>query len=431
MSGFAWSNSITYAFPDSRNDYAAKYGEETKKDFGQISAEQKAVVRANLDIEDGNAANDGFSVEGFTRLKVDQGSENNATIRYADSNAANPTAYAYYPSSGGTGRGGDVWFGDFSQYNNPSPGNYAYATILHETGHALGLKHAHDASKFDRIQTELKGKYNSLEYSVMTYHSYAGHSGNNGYVNEDYGYPQTYMMADISGLQHMYGADYTTNSGNTVYSWDAESGDTQVNGAVAIDMKSGANRIFATIWDGGGNDTYDLSSYSNRVVVDLRAGAGSVFSHQQLADLDAWGGHNASANIYNALLFKGDTRSLIENAIGGAGDDRLMGNSIANFLNGNAGDDVLRGDKGNDTYHGGIGADIFIFGRGSGTDTIDDFTHARDQINLSSFNLDDFAELQGLLHSVGGNVEITFASGDKLVLQGISLASLTEVDFIL
>ena len=65
-------------------------------------------------------------------------------------------------------------------------------------------------------------------------------------------------MADIAALQHMYGADFSTNGGNTVYKWTPGSGSTFVNGDVAI--KPGANKIFATIWDGGGVDT--LSAFN-------------------------------------------------------------------------------------------------------------------------------------------------------------------------
>src|SRR3546814_1081480 len=71
------------------------------------------------------------------------------------------------------------------------------------------------------------------------------------------------MMDDIRALQHMYGADFTTNNGNTVYSWYPLNGQTLVDGAVAI--SPGGNRIFATIWDGGGVDTYDLSAYSTNL----------------------------------------------------------------------------------------------------------------------------------------------------------------------
>src|SRR5690606_38914874 len=149
----------------------------------------------------------------------------------------------------------------------------------------------------------------SMEYSIMTYRAYIGAPVSGGYGNEEYGYAQTYMMLDIAALQRMYGADFSTNSGKTVYKWKPGSGDTYVNGKVGIDAASGAdaNRIFATIWDGGGTDTYDLTAYSSGVRIDLRPGKHSVFSDAQLAFLG--GGPNdgfARGNIFNALLYKGD-----------------------------------------------------------------------------------------------------------------------------
>ncbi|MGO8176273.1 M10 family metallopeptidase C-terminal domain-containing protein, partial [Rhizobium ruizarguesonis] len=71
---------------------------------------------------------------------------------------------------------------------------------------------------------------------------------------------------------------------------------------------------FATIWDGGGIDTYDLSDYTTALKIDLREGGYSVFSQGQLADLG--GGPNngyARGNIFNALLYHDNTASLIEN----------------------------------------------------------------------------------------------------------------------
>ena len=88
----------------------------------------------------------------------------------------------------------------------------------------------------------------SLEYSVMSYHSYAGQTGE-GYVNETFGYPQTYMIDDVAALQAMYGADYTVRGGNTVYSWSPTTGETFVDGighgAPGNGAGGSANRIFS------------------------------------------------------------------------------------------------------------------------------------------------------------------------------------------
>ncbi len=107
-------------------------------------------------------------------------------------------------------------------YDNPVKGNYAYLTIIHETGHTLGLKHPHDMSgSFGTMPLD----HNSLEYSVMSYRSYIGASTTSGYTNaRATSYPQTLMMLDIAALQTLYGANYTTNSGDTVYRWNPATG---------------------------------------------------------------------------------------------------------------------------------------------------------------------------------------------------------------
>lgn len=204
-------------------------------------------------------------------------------------------------------------------------------------------------------------KYDGFEYTVMSYRGYTRQVGSNieyGSWNEvgANSFAQTYMMNDIYTLQYMYGADYTTNSGNTTYAWDGVSGDTLVNGSVWVD--GAGSKIFATIWDGGGIDTYDLSAYTTGVTVDLSPGKSSAFDDSQLANLGD--GRKAAGNIYNALLFGGNTASMIENAIGGSGADTLDGNSISNTLTGNGGIDILYGKAGNDTLYGNGGTDTYM-----------------------------------------------------------------------
>ncbi len=367
ISTFAWGGtSITYAFPTTSSSYS--YSGEKDNNFAAISAAQETAARFILEQGTGNAANDGFSVEGFTNVSFSQGSDSTATLRFAQSDTP-PTAYAYYPTT--NERGGDTWFGTASDYRSPVAGNYAWHTLIHELGHALGLKHGHETDTFGALPTDK----DSLEYSVMTYRTFVGDAGD-FYKYEAFGAPQTFMMADIAALQHMYGADFTTNNGNTMYKWTPGSGNTVINGTVAI--QPGANRIFATIWDGGGNDTFDLTAYTTALRVDLRPGQFSMFSADQLANLG--GGPNdgfARGNIFNALLFNGDTRSLIENVAGGSANDLLCGNQVANKIFGHNGNDKLFGFQGNDELNGGAGNDILVGGVGAdklfgstGTDTV-------------------------------------------------------------
>ena len=238
-------------------------------------------------------------------------------------------------------------------------GDYEAQGLIHEIGHALGLEHGHENSDYGALPFS----EDSMEFSVMTYRSYIGSDAAFSY-NEDFGFPQTYMMSDIAALQKMYGADFTTNGGDTVYKWNPNSGDTLVNGQVALDAST--NKIFATIWDGGGTDTYDLSAYTNGLTLDLGAGGHSQFSTTQTAGLGA--GNFARGNIFNALLYNGSTASLIENAIGGSGGDTINGNQADNTITGNGGNDTINALSGDDTVYDGSGNDNVDLG--SGNDTV-------------------------------------------------------------
>ncbi|MEE1657800.1 calcium-binding protein [Microvirga sp. CF3062] len=174
--------------------------------------------------------------------------------------------------------------------------------------------------------------------------------------------PQTFMQYDIAALQAMYGADFTSNSGNTSYRWNSTTGEMYIDG-VSQGMTEKA-RIFLTIWDGGGNDTYDMSNYSSDALIDLAPGGVSRFTqNNQLADRTDY--TKVNGNVYNAFQYKGDSRSLIENAIGGSGNDRILGNQANNVLQGMDGRDEILGGAGSDTLEGGAGDDDLLGGSGA------------------------------------------------------------------
>lgn len=366
--GVRWSDGfITYSNPDSAADYQAGYSSDQDGDgisaqnegFSTFSAQQMISLHAALNaaVYTQLSGSVGFSVEGFTNLTIDFGTSGsgNGTIRAA--NSSDPgTSYAFYPNAGLTG--GDTFIGPSAR--TPTAGNYSWHTMWHELGHSLGLKHGHETGVFGA----LPAAYNSNEFSIMTYATFIGDT-QGGVDYETWGAPQTFMMLDIAALQAMYGADYSVNAGDTVYSWSPTGGETYVNGTLAIDP--GGNRVFMTVWDGGGVDTYDLSNYSSNCEIDLTAGGYCDFNSGQSAYLG--GGPNsgyARGNVFNALLFAGNTASLIENANGGSGADTITGNQANNTLRGNGGNDVMNGGAGTDTLYGGEGNDSLNGGGGNG-----------------------------------------------------------------
>ncbi|HRE20333.1 MAG TPA: M10 family metallopeptidase, partial [Rhabdaerophilum sp.] len=298
----------------------------------------------------------------YTNMTTTEVTGGTADVRVAFSDDANPTAYAYYPSN--STKGGDIWYGsDYPVYQNPIKGQYAWATTIHELGHALGLKHGHETG--GPGNTALQSAYDQMAYTIMTYRSYEN-GPTTGYTNELNGYAQTFMMYDIAALQTMYGANFNTNSGNTTYTWSATTGEMSINGVGQ--GAPGGNKIFMTIWDGNGVDTYDFSNYSTNLTVNLTPGAFSITSSAQLADLDQFqAGFNAPGNIFNALQYNGDVRSLIENANGGSGSDTITGNAANNTLHGNNGNDTISGGDGADILYGDAGADSLDGGLGDDT----------------------------------------------------------------
>jgi serralysin len=335
-------NSLTYSFPSMASFYGPSYGDgEPGSAFQTLNLMQQIATKAALTLC--------ASVANLTFAQITETTSQHADLRFAMSDMPK-TAWAYLPSTDAAG--GDAWFNNSGgSYDNPKTGDYANLTFIHELGHALGLEHSHTHFVMPHAR-------DSMEYTVMSYRSYVGASAT-VYTNERWGFAQSLMMYDIAALQHLYGADYTTEGGDTFYSWSPTTGEMLIDGVGQ--GAPGANRIFRTVWDGGGTDTYDFSRYSSSLKVDLQPGGWTTTASTQLAKLHYDASKVAAGNIANALLHNGDTRSLIENAIGGSGNDSVIGNQASNGLRGGAGDDSLTGGAGDDVLDGSLGTDTAFF----------------------------------------------------------------------
>ncbi len=423
VGGSKWTNTtVTFNFPSSLAAYPNDYGAETAlANFQQLAATQQTATATMLNQYLAPLVNMTFNRVADTAIA--DISTQRADLLNQDGTPFT-VGYAYLPATNSSS--GDIWYRNTNGVvGDPVLGNYSWATFLHEIGHAMGLKHGHEVE--GAIPT-MTADRNSMEFSVMTYAGFIGAATGGGYQNEEFGYAQTYMIYDIAALQFMYGANYTTNAGSSVYTFNADTGEMSINGAGQ--GAPGGNRIFRTVWDGGGVDTYDLSNYTTNLRIDLAPGGWSTFSEVQLANLGP--GQTARANLFNALLFNNDVRSLIENATGGTGNDSIVGNQIANLLLGNGGDDTFFGGLGADTFNGGLGVDTANYaGVGSGVTVRFDLGFGVDGTGSNDTYLGienavgtDFADvlagLAGVVNRLEGGIgdDVIYGEGIDVVLGG-------------
>ena len=421
--GSKWGTlNLTYSFPTSGTNYNGSGYDSNGVSLYHIDlgAQQQAAARASF----AQLA----AATGLTFTEITDTDTVHANIRISQTaDQDDQSAYGNFPSDT-KGLAGDIWFGRTSQpyYDLAFKGTWGYATMMHEIGHTMGLKHGHqDYTNSDlsfyfgtapRFGSQsLTADRDGQAWSLMTYTPAPGYA--NLFAGEKINQPQTYMQYDLAALQYMYGANYATNAGDSTYTFSQTTGEMFING-VGQGAPSG-NKIFLTIWDGGGNDTIDASNYTTGVTVDLRPGEFSTVDQAQLANNLAYQNLTvlAPGNIAMSLLYNNDARSLIENVKGGVGNDVFIGNSANNVLDGGAGSDtvIFTGQTGITATLNDTGADVVVTHDGE-TDTLRNIENI--QGTVGNDTLIGNAQNNTFSGGVGGADTLSGLGGDDRLIGG-------------
>lgn len=198
----------------------------------------------------------------------------------------------------------------------PKDGTYSALTLIHELGHAFGLKHPF--SHLDAVGNVGPGPYltDAEDKTSLTVLSYTSNPAQ---------YHLAYSDFDIAALQYLYGPSQTARTGNDRYTVSA------------------ATSNF--IWDGAGTDTLDASAQTQAATLYLEPGY--------------WGFIGAKSSLISAPgQVTVNFGSVIENLAGGSGNDTLFGNAVNNSISGGAGNDRITGGGGDDSIIGGAGIDV-------------------------------------------------------------------------
>jgi Ca2+-binding RTX toxin-like protein len=184
---------------------------------------------------------------------------------------------------------------------------------------------------------------------------------------------------------------------------------------------AGADRM----WGGRGNDTYLVDDRGDRVHEGRNQGTDTV---KASVSYSLAGTHVEKLVLTGSADLNATGNSLDNILTGNGGNNTLRGGAGHDVLKGGAGDDVLKGGTGHDRLTGGTGADTFVFERGGGFDTVTDFRHGQDKIDVSGLaGVEQKSDLH--LWQMGSDTMIWHGS-DVLVLKGVTASDLDNGDFI-
>ncbi len=458
---------VTFSFPTSLPAYDASiagFTAATDTSFQPFSAAEQAQALAAMGEW---AAASGLI---FIQAAAGQGDINFSNV---DFNTTSGPSYAgaggigFYPFGnwnffsypsflGDQDTAGDIFMN--SQFQN-GDGTVAYGTLLHEIGHAIGLKHPTEVvTDFAANPTVTHDQVLSADDPALTIMATVGDGGAGAAHLRALDKQAAAFIYGAAGPGAVYTASASGTDSVSAWSWNAgtqtltqtavSSGET-IRGSSANDVITGSagnDRLFGlegtnllignagndslfggtgvnTLVGGIGDDSYYVSSTATTITENPGEGTDSV---------SAFVSFTLPANVESLSLY-GQELTGTSNNVGGSlfGDGAfattLNGGTGADYIVGGAGADMIAGGGGIDLMFGNGGADHFIFRAvgdapvGVNKTTIGDFTPADDRLDLSAIKTNGGHDLtfigSAAFSGAAGQVHQT-SSGGVTIIEG-------------
>lgn len=322
--------------------------------FQAMNAGMKEAVRDALEYA--------ASVANITFTEVESG----GNIQFGTNNQQGKSGgYAYTPNSR-TANVASVYMANDSypqETTDWSPGTQAWTALVHEIGHALGLKHPgpYNAGGGKAPAPYLPSAKDNTRYSAMSYHDPSDATVVKSTALDGGRYSLSfhgvqargYQMVDIEALQYLYG----------------RSGSAAETEAQTYQFSSDDDAFLKTISNSNAESEIDASGETRSNVIDLRAGHfSSIGLHDAYAGLPSafntaakWkkAVHGSAKPTYTGANNLGIAEgSHIDKAKGGSAADTIVGNNdTTNTINSGAGNDTIYLGKANSTVECGEGTD--------------------------------------------------------------------------
>ena len=223
-----------------------------KTGFQTVTNSQKIAIRAALDY-----------ISSITKLTFQEndsstgGANDVANINFGTNLQTTSAGYSYSPNNSPAIAKTYVYINNQvnSGMGDFSPGTNGWTTVLHEIGHALGLKHpgnynAGMPGNQSGTPPYLPASTDNHQYSIM---SYKDNSYTTGVTNS------SYMLYDIAALQYLYGVNANSSSATA--------------GSFNFTNSTPSTTYLKTLWSNTGNDQINLTGMRNSSVVNLNSGS--------------------------------------------------------------------------------------------------------------------------------------------------------------